>query len=74
VEEYSYMDNENYALSLQPTIVDLINENTIFEVGQCSGTYNGKCFLDWKKGPDGKYLLTQIFSSLRQNSVIAILQ
>ena len=53
VDEYSYMNNENYELSLQPSIVDVVNENIIFEIGQCSGSYKGKYILIWKKDPDG---------------------
>ncbi len=55
IDEYQYMNNENYQLSLQPEIVDRINENFIFEIGQCSGSYNGKYILIWKKDKYGKW-------------------
>lgn len=55
IDEYQYMNNEKYGLSLQPIIVTLINKNFIFEIGQCSGSYKGKYILIWKKEEDGKW-------------------
>lgn len=55
VGEYAYMNNENYALTLEPEVVDKVNEGIIFEMGQCSGSYNGKYILIWRKDQDGEW-------------------
>jgi ketosteroid isomerase-like protein len=55
VKEYSYMNNKNYRLTLQPIIVKVVNDNLAFEVGQCSGGYNGKYILIWNKQADGNW-------------------
>lgn len=52
-EEYGYMNNPDYRLKLVPLTVDPANKNIVFEIGQCSGSYNGKYVLIWKKGEDG---------------------
>jgi len=49
VKEYDYMNNSNYNLSLKPMKLELVNANFAFEIGQCSGSYNGKYILIWKK-------------------------
>ena len=48
-EEYKYMNNPNYNLTLTPIYFEPINENQIIEIGQCSGSYKGKYLLLWKK-------------------------
>ena len=55
IEEYQYMNNEQYKLALKPMIVELVNSEFIFEIGQCEGSYNGKYILIWKKEEDGKW-------------------
>jgi ketosteroid isomerase-like protein len=55
VKEYQYMNNPQYQLSLKPTIVKPVNEDFIFEIGQCSGSYGGKYILIWRKDPDGEW-------------------
>jgi len=55
VKEYSYMNNEKYELSLNPIIVEQINKNFVFEIGQCKGSYNGKYIIVWRKEESGKW-------------------
>ena len=55
IKEYSYMNNGNYTLNLHPLKLEVVNANFVFEVGQCSGSYNGKYILVWKKQPDGNW-------------------
>lgn len=54
-QEYGYMNNEKYNLALAPEIVDKVNENIIFELGQCSGSYGGKYIIIWRKEKDGEW-------------------
>lgn len=53
IKEYNYMSNENYSLNLSPIKLEVVNANLAFEIGQCSGSYNGKYILVWKKQADG---------------------
>lgn len=53
VGEYQYMNNTEYQLSLQPAFVERVNMDFVFEIGQCSGSYNGKYILIWKRDEDG---------------------
>ncbi|MGV0946109.1 hypothetical protein ACTS9U_04630 [Empedobacter falsenii] len=53
IKEYSYMDNKNYHLKLEPLIVKPVNKNLVFEIGQCAGSYNGKYILVWEKDVNG---------------------
>ncbi|MCP9766930.1 hypothetical protein EGI22_03350 [Lacihabitans sp. LS3-19] len=55
--EYSYMKNPNYKLNLKPLHIEYINSSTIFEIGQCEGSYQGKYLLVWKKEKDWKVFL-----------------
>lgn len=55
IKEYGYMNNENYTLNLHPMKLEVVNANFAFEVGQCSGSYNGKYILVWKKHADGNW-------------------
>ncbi|NER16093.1 Cif family virulence factor [Spongiivirga citrea] len=55
VKEYDYMNNSNYNLSLEPMKLEVLNANFVFEIGQCSGSYNGKYILIWKKELDGNW-------------------
>ncbi len=55
IKEYGYMNNENYTLNLHPMKLEVVNTNFAFEVGQCSGSYNGKYILVWKKNADGDW-------------------
>lgn len=54
-KEYAYMNNENYSLTLEPELVDKVNEDIIFELGQCSGSYGGKYIIIWRKEEDGEW-------------------
>ena len=51
--EYNYMNNEKYQLTLSPILVEGVNQDFIFEIGQCSGSYQGKYILIWRKDEDG---------------------
>ncbi|MEM9544837.1 MAG: hypothetical protein AAGA77_02635 [Bacteroidota bacterium] len=49
VKEYDYMNRANYKLTLKPIIVEVVNEDCVFEIGQCEGSYNGKYIIVWRK-------------------------
>ncbi|MBC8756892.1 hypothetical protein H2O64_19620 [Kordia sp. YSTF-M3] len=55
IKEYDYMNNTKYSLNLEPMKLEVVNANFAYEIGQCSGSYNGKYILVWKKQPDGKW-------------------
>lgn len=55
IKEYSYMNNKNYHLQLHPLILKAVNSNLVFEIGQCTGSYDGKYILVWEKNFDGKW-------------------
>jgi len=54
-KEYSYMNNPEYSLKLVPLIVQPVNPKIVFEIGQCSGSYNGKYVLVWEKEEKGTW-------------------
>lgn len=54
-KDYVYMNNPNYKLSLSPLKLEIVNETLAFEIGQCSGSYNGKYLLVWQKSKDGDW-------------------
>ena len=49
------MNNKNYRLKLEPLIVKPVSKNLVFEIGQCSGSYDGKYILVWGKDVDGMW-------------------
>jgi ketosteroid isomerase-like protein len=49
------MSNESYQLTLNPITIETVNPETVFEIGQCEGSYNGKYILIWKKQTDGQW-------------------
>ena len=53
VKEYAYMNNPEYHLTLDPLKVETVTQDLMFEIGQCSGSYQGKYILIWKKESDG---------------------
>ena len=55
IKEYGYMRNEKYSLKLTPLFIEAVNESTVYEIGQCNGSYGGKYILIWKKEADGKW-------------------
>ena len=55
IKEYQYMNRENYNLTLNPLIVEVVNEDCVFEIGQCEGSYNGKYIIVWRKDFSGKW-------------------
>ncbi len=54
-QEYQYMNRENYRLHLEPILLQRVNENLAFEIGQCLGSYGGKYILIWQKQESGKW-------------------
>lgn len=48
-QEYKYMNNPSYQLTLTPLAVEAAGKDLVFELGQCSGSYQGKYTLVWKK-------------------------
>lgn len=55
LNEYSYMNEPDYNLKLSPMFTEAVNENLVFEIGQCSGSYNSKYVIVWKKESDGEW-------------------
>ena len=55
IEEYDYMNNPEYELNLSPLVIEAVNENIVFELGQCSGSYGGKYVLIWQKNAAGEW-------------------
>lgn len=55
IKEYGYMNTKNYSLNLSPLTLEVINANYAFEIGQCSGSYNGNYILIWEKQADGNW-------------------
>ena len=53
--EYIYMDNPSYTLQLNPTHVEMVTSDMIFEIGKCSGSYPLPYILVWKKENDGSW-------------------
>ncbi len=53
--EYGYMNDTNYNLKLAPIVTEMVNDSISFEIGQCSGSYNGKYMIVWKFEKDGKW-------------------
>ena len=52
---YSYMNDPNYELVLEPFVVEVVNANLAFEIGQCSGSYPGNYVLIWQKDEAGAW-------------------
>lgn len=53
IKEYQYMGDPEYSLNLEALHVEAVNDDLVFEIGQCSGSYKGNYVLVWKKGDDG---------------------
>ena len=53
--EYSYMNDTSYTLQLNPKHVEMVREDLVFEIGQCSGSYPLPYLLVWKKQKDGDW-------------------
>ncbi len=52
-KEYSYMNCEDYALTLSPILIQPVSDRLVLEIGQCSGSYGGKYVLVWLKNAEG---------------------
>jgi len=48
-KEYGYMGNSSYQLNLTPLVTKMATSDLAFEIGQCSGSYQGKYLLVWRK-------------------------
>lgn len=55
INEYQYMNNPSYQLSLNPICLVPFNRNWVVEIGQCTGGYNGKYVLIWNQEADGQW-------------------
>ena len=51
--EYSYMNRAQYSLLLTPLVVEMVNPDLAFEIGQCSGSYGSKYVLVWQRNEKG---------------------
>ena len=54
-KEYGYMNNPQYTLSLSPFHLEMVTPTLAFEIGQCSGSYNGKYIIIWQKDSQGTW-------------------
>lgn len=54
-ETYSYMNDEEYSLHLDPLVVQPVRQDLVLEVGQCSGSYGGKYVLIWRRNAEGQW-------------------
>jgi ketosteroid isomerase-like protein len=54
---YSYMNDTNYSLKLEPLHVEVVSNEFAFEIGQCSGAYQGKYLLVWKKNENDQWFI-----------------
>lgn len=52
-KEYSYMNNPNYTLNLTRLHLEMVTPTLAYEIGQCSGSYNGKYIIVWQKDTEG---------------------
>lgn len=55
IQNYQYMNRENYSLNLTPLKTEQISDDIVLEIGQCSGSYGGKYIIVWKKNRAGKW-------------------
>ena len=53
--EYSYMERQQYRLTLTPIVMEPVNDSIAYEIGQCSGSYDGKYIIVWQLEPDGQW-------------------
>ena len=54
-QEYQYMNKDDYQLMLEPIFFQSVTNELAFEIGQCSGNYNGKYILIWQKNAIGEW-------------------
>ena len=55
ISTYAYMNREQYSLQLNPICVEQFRDDLVFEIGQCSGSYNGQYVLVWQKQKTGEW-------------------
>lgn len=53
VEEYAYMKDPAYQLTLTPLYVVPVSAQLVLELGQCSGSYGGKYLIVWQEQEAG---------------------
>ncbi|MEL6592449.1 MAG: hypothetical protein AAFQ68_20290 [Bacteroidota bacterium] len=51
ISEYDYMNRPEYQLTLTPLYISAVQQDLIYEIGQCSGSYGGKYILVWQHLP-----------------------
>lgn len=56
--EYSYMNDIHYCLTLEPASILAVQSGLVFEIGKCSGTYNGHYVLKWEKEANGEWMVS----------------
>ena len=49
IEQYKYMKDPGYRLTLIPKLLQPVNDSLIFELGQCEGSYTGPYALIWAR-------------------------
>lgn len=54
-EEYAYMNQASYNLDLTPLYSAQVSDELVYEIGQCSGSYNGKYVIVWEKQADNRW-------------------
>lgn len=54
-QEYTYMANPDYQLTLSPLHVVPVSGTIALELGQCSGSYGGKYLIVWQKQRSGNW-------------------
>lgn len=54
-EEYAYMKDPAYQLTLTPLYVVPVSEHLVMELGQCSGSYGGKYLIVWQEQVSGDW-------------------
>ncbi len=58
IEEYKYMADPKYQLTLSPQAVQMVNPDMVYEIGKCSGSYGGHYIIRWEKQRAGNWLVT----------------
>ncbi|MEL6733969.1 MAG: DUF4440 domain-containing protein [Bacteroidota bacterium] len=54
-EEYQYMAQPDYNLTLMPIYLMPVQSDLAYEIGQCTGSYGGKYAIVWKKVASGEW-------------------
>lgn len=57
-EEYKYMANPMYQLTLTPLSVQMVQPDMVYEIGKGSGSYGGHYMIRWEKQPATDWQVT----------------